>query len=160
MNKQLLLPNKYRLAGYCILPFGLAWLIATSFLNQTVFSFLKITARQKPDVVHSIENPNFLLSPGFSADLNLTFAMVITLVGLLMIAFSREKREDEYVSMVRLRALQVSVYVNYVVLIVSCILFYDLGFLMVMEFNLFTIPVLFILVYNYLLNIKPRLNKA
>ena len=100
-----------------------------------------------------------LFSKNFAADYSCTIAMIFTFVSLFMIAFSRLKHEDEYVAYMRLRALQWSVYANYLILILISLLFFGFTFLVVMQVNLFTILILFILIFNYSLYIKPRLSK-
>ena len=85
--------------------------------------------------------------------------MVLTFIALFMISFAREKHEDEYVSIVRLQALQISVYANYMILGLSSLAMFGSIFLVVMQINLFTILILFILIYQYKLNIKPRFSK-
>ena len=55
-------------------------------------------------------------------DLSGTIALIATFLSLFMIAFSRERREDEYVMQVRLKALQISVYTNYLILGIATII--------------------------------------
>ncbi len=160
MKNHLLLPNKMRLIGLLILPFALAWLIATGILNKPVFEFLQVSTGKSNTPANIFGQPWFLFSHGFSADLNLTCSIVLSIICLFMVAFSKEKIEDEYVRSIRLRSLQISVYVNYFVLLLATIFLYDTGFLMVMEVNLFTILIIFIIVYYYHLHIKPRLTNA
>jgi hypothetical protein len=156
MNNKLLLPRSCRLAGYIILPFAITLLIAVYHFEFS-FSFLhynEIKGKQNS----SWGGPGFLFSKDFYADYTGTVAMLITFACLFMAAFSRLKHEDEYVAYIRLRALQLSVYVNYIILVVTSLLFFGFTFLMVMEINLFTILILFILIFNYNLYIKPRLS--
>jgi hypothetical protein len=157
MKNHLLLPNKCRLIGYILLPFSLAWLIATGGFGTSVFSFL-VMKDAKDGILSG--SGDFLWSKDFSSDMNLTLSIALTLVCLFMVAFAKEKKEDEYVRSVRMQALQVSVYVNHLVLILATIFVYGGGYLSVIEVNLFTIPIIFILVYNYFLRIKPRLTKS
>jgi len=65
-------------------------------------------------------------------------------LSLLLWIFSREKTEDEYINATRLDAMQVAVYVNYAVLLLSNWLVYGLGFIYVQLVNLVTIPLIFI----------------
>jgi hypothetical protein len=153
MKNHLLLPHACRTIGYILLPFVVTWLLITYYGSVTLFDFLKIGKS------YSGDSGNFLLSPDFHADMNLTISMLLTLMALFMIAFSRERTEDEYIRSVRLRALQVSVYANYIILALACVFLYDTGFLTVMEVNLFTILVIFIVTYQYILHIKPRFAK-
>jgi len=71
---------------------------------------------------------------------------------LLLWIFSTEKTEDEYINATRLDAMQVAVYVNYTVLLLSNWTVYGLGFIYVQLVNLVTIPLIFILWFNYMVH--------
>lgn len=160
MKDSLLLPNKYRRIGYTLLPFAIAWLVLSSFFNISLFSFLRINQAGTESHGFFSSSEDFPWSKNFSADLNGTIAITLTLVALFLVAFSKEKKEDEYVSSVRLKAFQISIYMNYIILAVATVLVYGFSYLMVIEINLFTIPIIFILVYNYLIYVRPRLGKT
>lgn len=49
------------------------------------------------------------------------FTFLLMVVGLILVAFSKEKIEDEQISKLRLDSLQWAIYLNYLVLIVSLI---------------------------------------
>jgi Flp pilus assembly protein TadB len=70
-------------------------------------------------------------------------------VGLILIAFSREKTEDEMIQKLRLQALQWSVYANYAVLILCSLLFYFVDFLNVLIMNMYTILIVFIIIFRW-----------
>lgn len=84
-------------------------------------------------------------------DVNFTQTIVgiFNIIVLLLIAFSKERVEDEFISKMRLEALVKATYVNYGLLIFCFIFFYNLDFLMVMIFNIFTILIFFIIFFNY-----------
>ena len=65
-------------------------------------------------------------------------------LSLLLWIFSAEKTEDEYINATRLEAMQVAVYVNYAVLLLSDWLVYGIGFIYIQLVNLVTIPLIFI----------------
>lgn len=92
---------------------------------------------------------------------NLTDEMVsiIVMVSLILIAFSEEKMEDEWVSKIRLESLQWSVYANYVLLILSIMLVYDMYFFQALIYNMYTILIFFILRFNYVLRVKFNPNR-
>lgn len=77
-------------------------------------------------------------------------------LSLILVAFSREKQEDEMIQRLRLQALQWSVYVNYLVLMLCSLIFYWLDFLNVLIFNMYTILVFFIIMFRWTLH---RMNK-
>lgn len=74
---------------------------------------------------------------------------VLTIVGCIMVAFSKEKSEDEYISKIRLESLVWAVYVNYAILLIAFLFIFDLSFLWVMIFNMFTILLFFIIRFNW-----------
>ncbi|WP_295654194.1 hypothetical protein [uncultured Mucilaginibacter sp.] len=68
---------------------------------------------------------------------------------LLLWAYSKEKTDDEYIDSIRLEAMQMAVYVNYCILLISNFLVYGLDFLGVESFNMLTIPVIYIAWFHY-----------
>ena len=78
-------------------------------------------------------------------------ACVGFIVSLILIGFSKEKIEDEAIQFFRLEALQWAVYANYLVLILSILLCYGSLFFNVMTYNMFTILILFIIRFRFVL---------
>ena len=76
-------------------------------------------------------------------------AIIGTVSGAILATCSREKIEDEMVRQVRLSSLLVALYANYAVLIVCSLLVYDLDFLLVMMYNMFTMLLIFMVVFRY-----------
>ena len=76
-------------------------------------------------------------------------AIIGTVAGAILVTCSREKIEDEMVRQVRFNSLLVALYVNYAVLIVCSLLVYDLDFLLVMMYNMFTMLLIFMVVFRY-----------
>ena len=67
----------------------------------------------------------------------------------LLWIYSKEKVEDEYINSMRLEAMQIAVYVNYAILLVSNVFCYGLLFLFIQVLNLFTIPLIFVIIFQY-----------
>jgi hypothetical protein len=80
-------------------------------------------------------------------------ALTLLIVGLLILAFTREQDEDERVRLIRLEAFQWSILVNFCIVLVANWLLYGGDFLYVMLFNLFTPLVVFLLRFYYVLHI-------
>lgn len=89
----------------------------------------------------------------FSSNSNFTdeVAAVGTIISLMLIAFSKEKIEDEAIQFFRLASLQWAVIVNYVVLIICILSLYGEFFFSVMTYNMFTILIIFIIRFRYVL---------
>lgn len=98
----------------------------------------------------NVENGN-LSADGYS-DETIVTGLVIS---LLMIAFSKEKNEDEYIAVVRLESLQWGIYINYGLLIIGTWCFYGWDYFSIMIYNMFTPLVFFILRFHYVI-IKNR----
>lgn len=84
---------------------------------------------------------------------------IIVMVSLILIAFSEEKQEDEWVSKIRLESLQWSVYANYILLILAIVFIYDMYFFEALIYNMYTILIFFILRFNYVLRVKFNPNR-
>lgn len=146
--KSLLIPHGFRKIGLILLPFAVLLLVAV-FMNEYSIPFL------------NYDTPTIKSNPVDIRNHDLTdeLAILLCFTSLFMIAFSKERQEDEYLLKVRLRALQISVYVNYLVLAVSTIAIYGLSYLYVLYGNLFTILIIFIAVYYYEVHFKNRFVK-
>jgi len=139
MKTKWLFPHSYRLIGWIILLPSIALGLAALYSEfQWKFLTLPIIAM------------NF---PGGNIPINLTdeLAALGVISGLLLIAFSREKVEDEMIIQLRLEALQWSVYVNYLILAILIITVHGTDFMAVMIYNMFTVLLLFIARFRWLI---------
>ncbi|MDI1321350.1 MAG: hypothetical protein PSV36_01300 [Algoriphagus sp.] len=132
MLTKILLPHQYQLIGWILfLPFA-SLLFAENYLSFG-FSWLEFEFREEDGFfVSSKEN--------FTNE----FALIGVFISLFLIAFSREKEEDEYIQKLRLESLLVACYVNTFILILGTLLFYGFGYLEFMGYNMFTIQLIFI----------------
>ena len=154
MSKSLLLSNKFKKIGWIVL--------VPSFI---IGLYLTVTGVE-PDWLRG----NMLsVFPSLSGDRYFTIInvhLVNTIVGLLFIAggllvgFSKEKNEDEYISRLRLSSLLWAVLVNYALLSVAFVFVYDTAFLSVMVYNMFTVLIIFIIRFNYTLFRSKSLSHA
>lgn len=85
--------------------------------------------------------------------------LLLLISGLILIAFTKEKIEDERVLQIRLESLQWAVYCNYICLIICVIIFNGLAFFSVMLYNMFIPLVFFILRFRFKLNMFDRSSK-
>jgi hypothetical protein len=81
-----------------------------------------------------------------------TIAGLLFLIGAILVAFSKEKHEDEFIAKTRLESLVWAIYVNYAILAFCTLFFFNMEFLLVMIFNMFTILIFFIVRFYYILN--------
>lgn len=157
MKNRLLFPHSFRKIGFLLFPAAAGWLLASYVFNKNVFPFLEYK-NGISDRTNSF-GPDFIFSKGFTCDFNGELSLLLTLFSLFMIAFAREKKEDEYVRTIRLHALQTSLYINYALLAVASILIYGFSFMWVMYASLFSMLIIFIFIYYYQLHLRPRLAK-
>lgn len=97
-------------------------------------------------------------------DLTSTLALLLVIAGLFMVAFSKEKKEDELTARMRLNALYWAVLINYLIYLIWLIVTLTIGVLQLDKdalgsfadmlgmatYNLFTPLLIFIGRYNYL----------
>ncbi len=147
MSSIFLFPNKFRIVGFILFPIAITIMVLV-FGYEYYFPFLSYPEAEAKSILDFRNN-------------NLTdeLGVILTIISLLLIAFTKEKYEDEYVNWVRLKALQISVYINYIVLIVSTLLVYGTSYLNILYANLFTILIIFISVYYYNVHIKGHVTK-
>lgn len=145
MSKSLLFPGKYKKIGWFILipSFLLGFcLIVTgyepTFLEGEMISIFPSVSNSK---YFGIVNVNFA-----NTIVGLSF-----IIGALLVGFSMEKNEDEFISKIRLSSLLWAVFVNYVLLLLAFIFVYSTAFLNVMIYNMFTVLLIFIVRFNYIL---------
>jgi hypothetical protein len=145
MKLKYLFPNKYKKIGWLILiPSAIIGLITfylefePSSLDFNVPAiFIEVLLGDKH--FFGIVNNNILNE----------ILGVLTLLSSLLVAFSKEESEDEYISKIRLESLVWAVYFNYAVLLISFLFIFDFAFLWVMLFNMFTILLFFIIRFNW-----------
>lgn len=138
MKKIPLLPHKLRKLGYVlVLPFlalGIAYM-------GWDFTIAQLEYHPDKTGVFYMGNNNY-------TDELVTVGLILSLI---LIGFSKEKVEDEAIQFFRLEALQWAVYANYAVLVIAVLFCYGGLFFTVMTVNLFTVLIIFIARYRYVL---------
>lgn len=75
---------------------------------------------------------------------------ILIIVGGLMVGFSKEKIEDEFIFQLRKTSLVWAIIFNYIVLMFAIVLVYNMTFFEVLIFNMFTPLLFFIIRFNFL----------
>lgn len=138
MNKQLLLPHGCRTIGFIVLVPFLA--LGIAYMGWD-FTLPWLEYHRNPKGVFDFVNNNFTDE----------LASIGLIISLFLIAFSKEKIEDEAIQFFRLEALQWAVYANYLVLLLAVLFCYGELFFKVMTINLFTVLIIFIVRFRYVL---------
>ena len=153
MKLNYLFPHRFKRIGLMILiPFILLGLYIINYdVEPEIFDF------NVPAVfVDEIMGEKFVFGMTENNILN-EIVGVVLILSFLMVAFSKEKLEDELIAKIRLDSLVWATYVNYGVLLLSMIFIYGMSFFWVMIFNMFTILLFFIVRFNW--QVK-KLNKT
>jgi len=142
MEKLLLFPNRVRPLGWVLFLPAVVLGLANMYFE---FSWAVLDVNK--GWVGEFYGEDF-----FSGNLNFTdeFAALGIILGLLVLVFSAEKREDEWSAANRLRALSWAVWLHYFILIVAIIGVHGAAFFTVLVYNMFTLLLLFGLRFRYL----------
>lgn len=157
MLNKLLLPHRYKKIGWVIL---VPATILDVFLMFTDFEGLslngKVFALFNDEIFGKAQSFGFI-----DTNITNTLAGVLFIAGALLVGFSKEKNEDEFIANLRQTSLLWAVLVNYVLLLLSFLFIYGTAFLNVMLYNMFTVLIIFIVRFNYVLysNAKSMLDE-
>ena len=148
MKTKILFPNRLKIFGWILL-IPATFLGVLSVFEIYTFDFLdNITVF----AVYSDEFPFGTTVMGFIRNnISNEILGVLWIIGASLVAFSREKHEDEFIAKIRMESLFWATYFNYAILIFCILFFYGSGFYYVMVFNMFTILIFFISRFHYML---------
>lgn len=147
MKSKLLLPNRYKKLGWIILvpatilglvlaynEFGCEWLWGKVFAiaNEGTEFHYKYFTFTNTNITNTVIGSLFI-------------------IGALLVSFSKEKYEDEFIAELRLSSLLWAVCVSYLLLLIAFVLVYGTPFMDVMVYNMFTVLIIFITRFNYLM---------
>lgn len=147
MINKILLPHQFKRAGWIIL---VPAVIAGLLFTFTSFENLSLNAKVFAFYQSGIFEDNHAFSFITTNILN-TIIGIVFIIGAMFVAFSKEKKEDEFISELRLSSLAWAVYVNYLLLLVCFAFIYGVAFLTIMVYNMFTVLIIFIARFNYIL---------
>ena len=154
MESKLLLPHRFsRIGWFLAVPFliwGIGYLVAQNTFELDAFLFTFNSTNEETKGNGGIfSGGNFLFN---LKDNNFTDELIAIglMTGLMLIAFSKEKIEDEWIAKLRLDALLWGVFINALLLFLAFIVLYNNAFWCFMNINLFTPLLIFIVRFNYL----------
>jgi hypothetical protein len=143
MKNIYLFPNKSRLLGLTLLLIGIVLTyirfsigIKPEYLNQKVFAIYS----------------SFLEKSYFTITTNNIFEEICglsVLIGLVIIAFSKEKQENEKVQEIRLYSFLYAVYANIIITFLTFIFIYGIGFVAFTMLNMYLVLILYIIIFRY-----------
>ena len=147
MQNKLLLPNRYKKIGWLILiPSAILGILlcfnefGANWLHAPVFA-----------IANDGINDNYKYFIVKEANITNTLIGSLFIIGAMLVSFSKEKIEDEFIAETRLSSLLWAVCVSYILLLVAFLFVYGTPFLDVMVYNMFTVLIIFIIKFNYTL---------
>ena len=147
MKTNYLLPNKYKPLGWILFILGI---IGGIFMVSTDYEADVLTTNVLP--IYS--EPFTFRDAGFfqiieNSILDEIIALTI-IIGGLLVGFTKEKIEDEFIYKLRKDSLVWAIIFNYIVLIFAILFVYEFTFFDVLVFNMFTPLIFFIVRFNFL----------
>ena len=148
MSNKLLLPNKFKLIGWCLLiPAIILGLVIIFKEDWEYFPIrTKVFAIFNEEIMGESQSFSFI-----ETNITVTIVGVLFIIGAMFVGFSKEKREDEFIAKLRLSSLLWAVWVNYTLLFLSFLFVYGASFFTVMMYNMFTVLIIFIVRFNFIL---------
>lgn len=153
MKSNYLFPHRYKKWG---------WIF---FIPSAILGFIVVVTDYAPAAL-TFNLPSLSLTNIFKEAPTFTLVQnnilneilgIATIISALLVAFSKEKIEDEFIEKTRLNSLVWATYINYAVLLISFFFVFDFSFLWIMIFNMFTLLVFFIVRFNWQVR---QLNKS
>lgn len=148
MKTNYLLPNKYKKIGWVLFVIGIIIGIVL-YLDEYDSDVLtiKVLSIYNDDAIFGKENGFFKIIENSIVD---ELAVLAIIIGGLLVGFSKEKIEDEFVYKLRKDSLVWAIIFNYTVLIFAVLFIYSFTFFDVLVFNMFTPLIFFIFRFNFL----------
>lgn len=147
MYSNLLLPTKFKKAGWIMLIAGLSLGILLHF-NSFVYQFFNMPW---PSLFSEDEKSILVLAPNNIAD---ELASILLICSILCLGFSREPNEDDGIAALRRESLIWAVVINYLLLLFAVIFIRELLFLKILAYNMFTVGLVYVGRFNYFLYVK------
>lgn len=142
MKSLSLLPHRFKFLAWAVFICALAALIYMNLIHAWLNDGNRI----------EIPGLDWAYADSFKySNSNLTNVLLSSalFIGLLSVCFVKEKEEDEYISYLRLESWQTAVLLSYALLFIANWLVYGLMFFEFMILNLLTVPLVFIIRFNY-----------
>ncbi len=147
MKQNFLFPHSYKKPALIVLIICILFSIYLSvFGSEPDFLNFNIGEKMRGDELKVITR-NFAF----------TIDGILLIISSIVYGFSKEKVEDEYIQKIRLESLVWAVYINYALVIITFLILYDISFLYVMVYNLFTVLIIFNIKFYIS---KTKLNKS
>ncbi len=148
MKTNYLLPNKYKTVGWILLILGLisGVILFIGEYETDVLTIKVISIFNDSDIFGNEKGFLSIIENSIVDEL----AALFIIIGGLLVGFSKEKVEDEFIYKLRKDSLVWAILFNYLVLCFTIIFVYNFTFFDVLVFNMFTPLLFFIVRFNFL----------
>ena len=147
MKLNFLFPSKFKRIGwFTLIPSVIIGLLILIYEYEPSFLDFNVPAIFVDEFIFSSNKKTFRM---VTNNILNEILGVLIIISTFLVAFSKEKSEDEYISKIRFESLAWAVYFNYAILILTFLFIYDFAFLWVMVFNMFTVLLFFIVRFNW-----------
>lgn len=150
MKASYLLPHKYKIVGWVLFILGL---VTGSII---VFGGYELDIL-KVNVLSIYDEGGFLGLEGEEGFFNIIensildeLAAFSTIIGGLLVGFTKEKVEDEFIYKLRNDSLVWAIIFNYMILVFTILFVYEFTFFHVLVFNMFTPLLFFVFRFNFI----------
>lgn len=147
MKTSLMINNHWKTLGWILL--------VPSFIAGCILSILGMDSLGIHTNVFAIASDSFGGEESYfnliETEITLTLIGVLFIIGGLLVSFSKEKIEDEFIVQTRLNSLLWAVLINYLLLLFAFLFFYGIIFFQIVQYSIFTVLIIFILRFHYLL---------
>jgi len=157
MKTNYLLSNKFKIWGWLIFILGIILGLFFLFKGYDYEPLeIKVLSIFDDSVYLKEKNSSFfkIIKTGIANELS----MIAVIIGGLIIGFSKEKIEDEFIYKLRKDSVIWAILFNYLVLLLSIVFIYNFTFFHVLVLNIFTPLLFFIIRFNFL-KLKSRSNE-
>jgi len=155
METNLLFPNRFKRIGWILLiPSSILSCLTIFEIIQLKFLDLKVFAILSSDLFEPTIKFGLVEN-----NISLTLFGILSILGTVFVAFSREHDENELIAKVRLESLIWASYINYSILIFCLLFFWGFAMIYIVIFSTVT-PLFFFIIRFYYILYKTRNSKG
>lgn len=143
LDSNYLFPNKFKIIGLLFaIPGAILAVIRFYYgIKPAIFDF-KVFAFYSKYFESVIFSP---ISNHFSEEIT----GILLIVGLLFIAFSKDKNEDDIIKNIRYKSLIISIFINSGLMILSFLFIFGFAFVNVLILNVYSLLIIYIIVFQF-----------
>jgi hypothetical protein len=124
MKTRFLFPHRFKKIGWILFIPSLLLGICITFFNFEIECLKFNVFTIWPDNIFN-SNRSWMIINNITDELT----TIIFVVSAMLVAFSKEKEEDEYISKIRLESLVWATYINFIILLIGTLFIFDYPYL-------------------------------